>query len=85
LVAEVARGGLRIETRGRVASAIVVAARYKSKSKDDEGNVHYEYSDRQVANRHNEKAGRIEKLRQERQGSAPTTRAFNRRKSHDCS
>jgi len=49
----------------RLASAVVVAARYKSKTKDDEGNVHYEYSDRQVANRHSEKAERIERLRKD--------------------
>lgn len=40
-----------------------VAARYKSKKEDDEGNVHYEYSDRQVQNRHREKADRVEHLR----------------------
>jgi 2'-5' RNA ligase len=41
-----------------------VAARYKKKTKDSEGNVHYEYSERQVANRHREKAERVEHLRQ---------------------
>lgn len=49
----------------RIASAMIVAARYKSKTKDDEGNVHYEYSDRQVKNRHNEKADRVEQLRKD--------------------
>jgi DNA topoisomerase-1 len=49
----------------RLASATVVAARYKSKSTDDEGNVHYEYSDRQVKHRHNEKAKRVEQLRKD--------------------
>lgn len=44
-------------------SATKVAAKYKSKKKDDEGNVHYEYSERQVANRHNQKAERVENLR----------------------
>jgi len=44
-------------------SAVRVAARYKSKKKDEDGNVHYEYSERQVKNRHNEKAERVEKLR----------------------
>jgi len=47
------------------ASPIRVAARYKSKKKDEDGNVHYEYSDRQVANRHNEKAERVENLRKD--------------------
>lgn len=42
-----------------------VAARYKSKTKDEEGNVHYEYSERQVQNRHNEKAKRVEQLRKD--------------------
>lgn len=46
-------------------SPIRVAARYKSKKKDEDGNVHYEYSDRQVANRHNEKAERVENLRKD--------------------
>lgn len=45
------------------ASAVRVAARYKSKSKDSEGNVHYEYSERQVQHRNREKAKRVEKLR----------------------
>lgn len=40
-----------------------VAARYQSKKKDEEGNVHYEYGPRQVANRHKEKAERVEGLR----------------------
>lgn len=47
------------------ASAQRVAARYKKKTKDDEGNVHYEYSDRQVKNRHNQKAERVEQLRKD--------------------
>lgn len=49
----------------KTASVERVAAKFKSKKKDDEGNVHYEYSDRQVANRHNEKAERVEKLRKD--------------------
>jgi len=66
LAAELMRqGGLVERLKSRIASAVVVAARYKSKTKDDEGNVHYEYSDRQVANRHDQKAERIEKLRKE--------------------
>lgn len=40
-----------------------VASRYKSKTKDEKGNVHYEYGPRQVQNRHSEKAKRVEKLR----------------------
>lgn len=47
----------------RVAMAVRVAARYKKKTKDSEGNTHYEYSERQVANRHREKAERVEHLR----------------------
>ena len=44
-------------------SASRVAARYKSKTKDENGNTHYEYGPRQVQNRHNQKADRIENLR----------------------
>ena len=52
---------------GRVAMAVRVAARYKSKkkikTKDGDETTVYEYSDRQVANRHREKAERVEHLR----------------------
>jgi hypothetical protein len=48
--------------------ALRVAARYKSKKKikteSGEDMTVYEYSDRQIANRNNEKANRVEKLRQ---------------------
>lgn len=47
----------------KVALALRVAAKYKDKTEDAEGNVHYEYSDRQLANRDKEKAKRVEKLR----------------------
>jgi DNA topoisomerase IB len=51
----------------RVASAYRVAARYKSKkkieTKDGDEAVVYEYGPRQVANRHKEKAERVENLR----------------------
>lgn len=51
----------------RVAMAVRVAARYKSKkkikTKDGDETTVYEYSDRQVANRHREKAERVEHLR----------------------
>ena len=51
----------------RVAMAVRVAARYKSKKKiktqDGRETTVYEYSDRQVANRHREKAERVEHLR----------------------
>ena len=51
----------------RVAMAVRVAARYKSKkkikTKDGGETTVYEYSDRQVANRHREKAERVEHLR----------------------
>jgi DNA topoisomerase-1 len=40
-----------------------VAARYKSKKKLESGNVLYQYSERQVSRRNNEKASRLEKLR----------------------
>jgi ribosomal protein S18 acetylase RimI-like enzyme len=40
-----------------------VAARYKSKKKLDTGTVVYQYSERQIARRNNEKAARLEKLR----------------------
>lgn len=39
------------------------AGKYKSKTKDAEGNVHYEYGPRQIHNRHKEKAERIDTLR----------------------
>lgn len=39
-----------------------VAARYKSKKKDSEGNVHYEYSERQVQHRDRQKAEKVKKL-----------------------
>ena len=52
----------------RFASAVRVAARYKSKkkveTKDGDDITVYEYSDRQIANRHREKAERVEHLRQ---------------------
>lgn len=52
----------------RFASAARVAARYKSKkkveTKDGDDITVYEYSDRQIANRHREKAERVEHLRQ---------------------
>lgn len=38
-------------------------AKYKGKRTDDEGNVHYEYSPKQVEHRHREKAKRVENLR----------------------
>lgn len=40
------------------------AGKYKSKTKDAEGNVHYEYGPRQIHNRHKEKAERIDTLRE---------------------
>ena len=46
------------------ASSSRVAARYQKKTEDDDGNVHYEYGPRQIANRHKEKAERVEHLRQ---------------------
>lgn len=52
----------------KFASAVRVAARYKSKkkveTKDGDDITVYEYSDRQIANRHREKAERVEHLRQ---------------------
>lgn len=55
------------EMAQRVAMAVRVAARYKSKKKvpsqDGGETTVYEYSDRQVANRHREKAKRVEHLR----------------------
>lgn len=45
---------------GRSVSA---KGRYKSKTKDDEGNTHYEYGPRQVSKRNQEKAKKVEKLR----------------------
>lgn len=39
------------------------AAKYKDKHEDKDGNVHYEYSEKQVEHRHREKAKRIEGLR----------------------
>lgn len=42
--------------------ALLVTAKFKSKKKLDTGTVVYEYSDRQIAQRHKEKADRIEKL-----------------------
>ncbi len=51
----------------RVAMAVRIAARYKSKkkikTKDGDETTVYSYSDRQVANRHREKAERVEHLR----------------------
>ena len=40
-----------------------LAARFKSKKKDEKGNIHYEYGPRQVSNRNKEKASKVEKLR----------------------
>jgi DNA topoisomerase-1 len=40
-----------------------VAARYKSKTKLESGNTVYEYSERQIADRHRKKAERYEQLR----------------------
>jgi tRNA nucleotidyltransferase/poly(A) polymerase len=40
-----------------------LAARYKSKKEDENGNVHYEYGPRQVSNRNKQKASKVEKLR----------------------
>jgi DNA topoisomerase-1 len=37
-------------------------SKYKSKEEDAEGNVHYEYGPRQIAERHKEKAKQVEKL-----------------------
>jgi len=44
-------------------SLLKVVAKYKSKKKLDTGTVVYEYSEKQIAKRHKEKADRIEKLR----------------------
>lgn len=50
-------------------SATRIAARYKSKKKiPGSDTVVYEYSERQVARRNNEKAGRLEKLRKQMSG-----------------
>jgi hypothetical protein len=46
-----------------VTSSARVAARYKSKKELDTGTVVYQYSERQIARRNNEKAARLEKLR----------------------
>jgi len=47
----------------RVAFAWSLVAKYQKKVKDEEGNTHYEYGPRQVAERHKEKAKKVEKLR----------------------
>lgn len=46
------------------ALALRVAARYKSKKELDSGTVVYEYGPRQIAKRNQDKADRVEKLRQ---------------------
>lgn len=51
------------EMAGRVAMAVRVAARYKKKTKDEEGNVHYEYSEKQISHRNHGKADKVEHLR----------------------
>ena len=47
----------------RVAMAVRIAARYKKKTKDEEGNVHYEYSEKQISHRNHGKADKVEHLR----------------------
>lgn len=42
---------------------IEAKAKYKDKHEDKDGNVHYEYSPKQVEHRHREKAKRVENLR----------------------
>lgn len=47
----------------RVSERYLQAARYKKKHISDEGNTIYEYSERQITRRNNEKAKRLEALR----------------------
>ena len=45
-----------------IVAARYLEGKYKSKTEDEEGNTHYEYGPRQVQQRHEEKAERLDKL-----------------------
>jgi DNA topoisomerase IB len=57
--------GIYLYTASRVTDILVskVAARYKKKRLSEEGTAIYEYSERQISRRNNEKAERLETLR----------------------